>query len=143
MGGPGSTRWGTTITRATTEGLPRLDVRALARAGALRPGVSATVAWDRRGAITTEVRGGRSEELVLRYTIKRGMAHSVACEERIPLVTTPCTFGGKRVWFACPGCGGRCAVLYGHHGQFRCRGCHRLAYASTRRERPGGRAQAQ
>jgi hypothetical protein len=136
MGGEGSTRWRMTVTRATTEGLPRLDVRALAQAGALRPGVSATVTWDGSGAITTEVPRDRTDELVLRYTIRRGMAHSEACEERIPLVTTPCTFGGERVWVACPGCGARCAVLYGRNGLFRCGGCHDLAYASTRHRPP-------
>lgn len=132
MGGPGATRWGATVTRATTGGLPQLDVRALARAGALRPGVSATVTWDGSGAIVTEVPAGRHAELVLRYTSTRVPTGGEAHEERILMVATPCTFGVAQVWFACPGCDARCAVLYGHQGQFRCRGCHDLAYASKR-----------
>ncbi len=30
----------------------------------------------------------------------------------IPIVTTPCHFGGERRWFLCPRCGRRCQVIY-------------------------------
>lgn len=38
----------------------------------------------------------------------------------IQIVTTPCTFGGERRWFICPGCGRRCAVL---RAGLRCNQC--------------------
>jgi len=40
-------------------------------------------------------------------------------------------FGGKRLWFRCPGCEGRCRVLYGTR-RIACRRCHRLRYLSQR-----------
>lgn len=49
MGGPGSSRWTNTITRALAEYLLRMDVRALAGAHRLDPGsvtTVTTVTWD-------------------------------------------------------------------------------------------------
>ncbi len=134
MGGYGSTRWGMTVTRLTADGLPRLDVRTLARAGALRPGTTATVAWGSGAAVTTEVRPDAPGVVLLRYQACTGRVLESTVDEPVPLTRTPCTFGGSRPWFRCPSCGRRCAVLYGLAGRFRCRGCHRLAYASTRRK---------
>ena len=49
----------------------------------------------------------------------------------MPLVRTAQPFGGERLWFACPGCGRRCAVLYGAR-RFRCRLCIGVPYGSQR-----------
>jgi len=48
--------------------------------------------------------------------------------------------GGRRLWFWCPGCGGRCGILfvaYHHAGatQRRCRGCLNLAYPAEFKNR--------
>jgi hypothetical protein len=40
-------------------------------------------------------------------------------------------FGGRRLWFRCPRCDGRCRVLYGTW-RIACRRCHRLRYLSQR-----------
>jgi len=53
-----------------------------------------------------------------------------AISELVRLARTPCTFGGKRHWFLCPGCLRRGAILYQCHGRFRCRSCHDLRYQS-------------
>jgi hypothetical protein len=42
---------------------------------------------------------------------------------------TDTRFGGRRRWFACPGCGRACRVLFGG-GRFLCRSCHGLQYKS-------------
>ena len=68
---------------------------------------------------------------------------------KIPLVSTPCNFGGIRWWFICPlttngvYCGRRVAKLYcapgGHY--YGCRHCYDLSYDSRnepRLARPGG-----
>jgi hypothetical protein len=55
MGGFGSTRWGTAVTRVSTEGLLRLDARLLASEGCLAPGTSTTVTWGSGASITTKV----------------------------------------------------------------------------------------
>ena len=132
MGGFGSTRWGTTVTRMSTEGLLRLDARALARAGGLLPGGSGTVTWGEGATVTTEVGVDTPDVMAVRYGVRIGDGPVVSFREQVPLLRTRCTLGGTRHWFGCPGCGTRCAVLYAFLGRFRCRSCHHLAYASTR-----------
>lgn len=54
----------------------------------------------------------------------------------VPLVTTPCNFGGVRYWFECPlvkngvYCGRRVGVLYGFSKYYGCRYCGDLVYAA-------------
>jgi hypothetical protein len=50
--------------------------------------------------------------------------------QHVPLDRTPCHFGGTRVWLCCPRCSRRVGVLYLRGGNFVCRHCGRLAYAS-------------
>ena len=56
--------------------------------------------------------------------------------QRIPVVWTACTLGGRRPWFRCQvntkrgACGRRVAILYSGGELFACRHCHRLAYDS-------------
>jgi hypothetical protein len=132
MGGYGSTRWSTTVTRVSTEGLLRLDVRSLARAGALCPGAAATVTWGHGVGISIEVRPERPDWLQVEYVVREPSVPGRATREAIHMVTTTCHFGGSRVWFACPGCASRRAVLFCLWGWFRCGACHQLAYGSTR-----------
>jgi hypothetical protein len=132
MGGPGSSRWGTTVTRVLADGLLRLDVRVLAREGALKPGVTSTVTWGSGASLTITVPTDDAECVHLEYEVQTPPNMVIPIRERIRLTRTPCTFGGNRIWFACPGCGDRCAVLYAVKGGFQCRKCHCVAYASTR-----------
>jgi hypothetical protein len=133
MGGYGSTRWSTTVTRVSTERLLKLDVRALGRAGALKPGVAAKVTWGNGVELSLEVRPEWPDRLKVEYVVHEPRGSGRPMGEAIPLVTSACHFGGSRVWFACPGCASRCAVLFYLAGRFRCRSCHQLAYGSTRR----------
>lgn len=50
--------------------------------------------------------------------------------QRIPLVASPCRFGGTRLYFRCPTitCGKRVTKLYRKDRSFRCRQCHGLRY---------------
>ena len=134
MGGYGSGRWGTTVTRMTTEGLPRLDVRVLARKGCLQPGTLATIAWENGATVTTKVTPACSDVVTLTYCAHAPTGSWLPIHEDVCLTRTPCTLGGTRAWFACPGCGICCAVLYALGGYFRCRVCHQLAYPSTRED---------
>ncbi len=60
---------------------------------------------------------------------------------KIPLITTPCYFGGKRYWFTCPWyvngkyCGRRVGVIYLGGKHFACRHCHNLSYESRNQSR--------
>ena len=70
--------------------------------------------------------------VILMYTItdRDGNKHDYKYE--VPLVTTPCNFGGVRYWFACPCCYRRSGVLYLVPGEvyFMCRHCSNLTYRS-------------
>ncbi len=136
MGGYGSTRWHGTPTRATTgESFP---LATAALAPYLGTGnCAADWTWRRGGEPVASVRGVVSrEEVLLWYTATRVGGEAEHVQDALPLVWTPCTFGGTRPWFACPGCGTRRGVLYLPPGEsrFRCRECHGLAYSSTRME---------
>lgn len=57
-------------------------------------------------------------------------------DQKYPLTTTDCYFGGKRYWFICSVyksgvyCGRRVAVLYKGGDYFACRHCYELSYNS-------------
>jgi hypothetical protein len=138
MGGYFSTRWGSERTRQDTDPLLKLDVRWLHRIGALRPGAVATPSWTRArdgapsGTITTIMRDDAI--LILDYRTRRAGEDWQPVRERVALDRTPCHYGGERVWFRCPECHSRRAVLFSVDGRFRCRACHDLAYTSTRED---------
>jgi hypothetical protein len=95
------------------------------------------VAWSRgdqpAGAILIRYDADRPDELALAYRTRAGAGEPwEPVRDRVPLAHTPCRYGGERVWFRCPGCLSRRAVLYNAGGLFRCRACHDLAYSSTR-----------
>lgn len=53
-----------------------------------------------------------------------------AMEQRVPLTSTPCHYGGARPWLACPQCSRRVAILFLGTEGFGCRQCSNVAYAS-------------
>jgi hypothetical protein len=137
MGGYFSTRWGSVRTRQDTDPLLGLDIRWLRKIGALRPGAIAHPQWSSRGEPSGTIdtimdRGGYT--LTLSYRTRRQGEEWQPIEEVVALDTTPCNYGGERLWFLCPGCNSRRAVLFSVGGRFRCRQCHRLAYTSTRED---------
>ena len=105
---------------AQTDDYCRLDIRVLARAGALNPGYRVT--W----------KAGQSEVDLL-----VGEGGLIAQGRAIPIVRTRMHFGGSRPWMVCPGCKKRRAVLY--IGPYICQPCARLTYASLK-ERDSDRA---
>ncbi len=52
-------------------------------------------------------------------------------QQRIPVSWTPCNYGGKRIWFTCPHCWGRCAVLYEMGQHYGCRKCAGVVHKSN------------
>lgn len=137
MGGYSSTRWNFEHIREETDPLLHLDVRRLHRDGALRPGAVSTTSWTCRGEPSGWIMTIMDHDrpcLTLKYQIRMGNEPWRPIHEPVWLLTTECHFGGHRVWFACPGCRNRRALLYSVDGRFRCRGCHNLAYSSTRED---------
>jgi len=70
--------------------------------------------------------------LMLRYT-----SNGADRVQEIPIVRTPCNFGGSRPWLLCPIRGERVAVLYFRAGRFACRHCQRIAFASQSEDAVG------
>ncbi len=119
---------GRTTHRLTCEDLHRLDINEFRRDGLLEG--SGTVTWSRGNRVTGSVFvQGHGHGVRLSYTSGDG-----AIDETVRLTRTPCHFGGVRIWFSCPGCGRRVAILYGGR-HFRCRKCHDLRYESQRSNR--------
>lgn len=54
----------------------------------------------------------------------------------VRLDTTPCHYGGNRVWFICQACGKRATKLYISQLNLSCRKCNRLVYRSQRQTKP-------
>jgi hypothetical protein len=85
-----------------------------------------------------------SGSLRLTYAVGRGGQERASLDYVVPLVTTVLASGGRRWWFLCPACRGggpacgrRVGMLYLPPGGrvFACRGCHDLAYTSSRESR--------
>jgi hypothetical protein len=125
MGGPGSTRWKGTVVHDVTERYARLCAHDLC----LKPGTA-----------------GRIEDLGLGYIVPKPgdkiMLWGASGIHEAALTRTPCPHtGGQTIYFRCPGCGRRVAILYAREGTtFRCRHCWDLHYA-CQQERPRKRAE--
>lgn len=115
------------MTRLKVEQHRRLDVRHLARKGVLSRSAIAYVDWawtNDEGDVTASLHMiGRPETLTLEYAVG-----GVPCSQVIRLDRTGCHLGGERVWFRCPRCDDRCALVYLRHRRFACRKCHGLGY---------------
>lgn len=118
MGGFGS---GRQSNRRTVEDVTRLDIRPLS--GQMRPGNIVRVS----GWLDVAV-----EDDVAWFLDYRHLPGELAPPRRyaIGLDRTPQRLGGTRVWWRCPACNGRCAVLYACNG-VACRKCCQLVYKGS------------
>jgi hypothetical protein len=140
MGGVGSGSWYRFDKKTTTEECRSLDVRKLYREGLLEPGCQFSWSWSRAGRQIASIGGvvlgpSRPERVMLLFRHRSGpSAEWEDVQEAVELDWTPCTFGGERPWFICPGagCSRRIAILYGPGRYFLCRHCYDLSYQSQR-----------
>ena len=124
-----------------------LDVNRLLAKGSLQPGWSGTCQWIWGSAVFSVELYAEAERLYLSW--RCGGEGSSDKAESIPIVHVPCTLGGSRPYFRCPGegaagCGQHKSKLYFSRGRFLCRHCCGLVYArayESPRERPLRRAQ--
>ena len=131
MGGPGSGSWYRWETRRVIDSANSLDVRQLARQGALREGVQAVITWRRgqqeEGAIefACESRG-----IVLQYQVQRVGGAWQTVHQEIALERIRTGFG-TRALLRCSECQRRTAVVYlSNRLIFVCRVCMALPYKS-------------
>jgi hypothetical protein len=110
----------------TERSLP-LDIRKIKRQGCLTPGNWFSWKWSRGDKDYASI-GAKvhKDHLILEYTHNK----TDAVKQRVSITWTPCNYGGKRVWFVCPNCGKRVAVLYLGGKYFGCRICCNLTYQS-------------
>lgn len=132
MGSTGSGRQGG---GRCTDNMRALDVRKIHREGLLSPGRLFSWRWSCNGETTARIDLHVDVDRVfLSYRSRRHFdAEWESINYAVGFAWTPCTLGGRRVWWLCPGvgCGRRVAALYGGR-LFACRHCHRLAYRSQR-----------
>lgn len=83
----------------------------------------------------TEEETPENSYIELIYTITNHWTEEkIDMKYKIPLITTPCNYGGKRYWFKCNltkngvYCGRRVGVLYSVGNWFGCRHCAEVAY---------------
>lgn len=133
MGGPGSGGWGRYAVQTRVEDTLQLDIRHLCRKQLLR-GASHTVFWRPRPGpiIPIQVRAHGSF-VQLAYSANSAFAgRRRNVREYVGTTRTPCNFGGERIWWVCPRCESRVAILAFKAGLFGCRHCFKLIYACQR-----------
>lgn len=103
---------------------------------------SGTIRWSRNGeqtgAVSIQSCVNKQEQYVrFIYTqTDRFTDDKTDLDYKVPLITTPCHFGGVRYWFQCQWyangvyCGRRVGVLYLVGKYFACRHCYNLTYNS-------------
>ena len=146
MGAFGSGRWADVMTRKVNTGLCRsISVRRLKEAGVFdadRVDEVFSIRWvngfgaDAGSVRITSVVGGYGNIRALRVE-----GEGSVTGQDIPVTTTPCFYGGERVWLRCPAvvdgvlCETRVGVLYLPPGGsvFGCRQCHGLTYESCQK----------
>ncbi len=120
--------------RKTTSDMHPLDIRRLQKAGVLKPGQVFGWQWTVCGKEVSSIQARTEVDcVILIYKNRSSNGEWRPMEYAVDLEWTPCTLGGRRVWFRCPaqGCGRRVAVLFGG-AIFACRHCHELAYQCQR-----------
>ena len=123
MGGWGSGRPSGNGKRKAEDALP-VDIRKWNRQGLIYPGSRITSSWSVGGRVYNTIGAvALADRLILQYKYR-----GESIEQDIRFTWTRCNFGGKRIWFLCPCCSRRCAVVYTYEKYFACRLCSNIAY---------------
>lgn len=132
MGGLGSGNWHPREgAKKTTERQNRIDIRWLRKQGVLKPSNAGSLSWYCGDEITGSIHYRmETNQTVLSYRYLKLGGEWETIDQFIPLDQSPCHYGGYRLWFKCPSCNRRVAVLYGAGKYFCCRTCYNLTYSS-------------
>jgi hypothetical protein len=123
------------MTRTCTDAMRSVDVRKLYRGGHLKPSRVYLTEWFRHGTVSATLRATAGDDGIwVEYRSLRKSGDWQTFSRLIALERTPCHLGGERVWWLCPGCANRVAILYGGH-ELACRKCWGLAYRCGRETR--------
>ena len=117
--------------KTNTDETKKIDIRKLQRNQHLSSGYIGRLSWqnvqtkESMGSINFEV---MPDCVIFMYRVKHN-EHWHNYETIAPLTYTPCNYGNSRVWFECPQCRKRVAILY-VQTNIACRTCQHLNYAS-------------
>lgn len=114
------------------ESLLRIDVRDWARRGLLDSANYFGWSWSREDEkiASIGVYVNDTNSLTLKYTWTPDGGEPQSISKSITLAHTSCHYGKSRVWFRCPACYRRVAILYSLKGHFYCRKDLNIAYTS-------------
>lgn len=117
------------MTRRCTDEMMALDIRQLAREGHLGMERMSWDAWTRRNGMSITLHTHtRHDGLWIEWrTRARGESTWHAFNRLLTLERTTMHLGGERVWWHCPRCDRRVAMLYGGR-ELACRHCWGLTY---------------
>jgi hypothetical protein len=121
--------------------LKKIEVFFFKKRGYLDKGCkSGNITWSRNGEETgsvsfvTNITDSDKYLRLIYHQTDRDTGEKTDFDYKIPLVTSPCHFGGVRYWFQCPWyangvyCWRRVGVLYLGGKYFACRHCYNLTY---------------
>ena len=127
MGGMGSGNWQQTPSMRPRVGQFRaIDIHNVSYRGRLRLGMTFNLPV-RAPDISLDIRV-RGNSVLAEYV--GGTGDPLLRVWSLPTTTTEQHFGGERIWFQCPDCGGRVRYLYVGVEYIGCRKCLRLLYPS-------------
>ena len=131
MGGRRSGTWCRWSTQSTCEEVKRVDIRYMRKQNLLKPGYSGSLSWTRGNESAGDIRYRvEQSRLILNYRFREYGGDWQPVKESVWFDRTPCNYGGERLWFLCPRCSKRVAVLYGADVRFLCRYCYNIRYSS-------------
>lgn len=140
LGGFGSGKYDRYGRKRACEEVKSIDIRELKRKNCLGKESYICLSWTfgrkSSGNISMKILGDRLNFLY--STIDNRSGGKQEFNYWINLDYTLCNYGGKRVWFLCPICYRRRALLYyGQDGYFKCRKCANLNYRSSQKRKDG------
>ena len=119
MGALGSGRWVRPTRKKTVTACVQLDIRQLARVGALQPGT-----WLRVPVLDCQLEVTEHGLVSYRHDRQASSTLPLQGPQRLPVLWRACRFGGQRPIFQCPTCPRHAYLLYGEVGHgWRCRTC--------------------
>jgi len=131
MGGLGSGSWYRSNNKSTTDDYKQIDIRLMKRKGWLIHGNGGSLSWKWNGEPWGDIRyQSYDDRLVLNFRYRTNGSEWKPVSQTIPIFNSSCYFGSVRLWFGCPSCNNRCAILYGVGKLFLCRKCYDLPYRS-------------
>ena len=126
--------------KPTAEESLGLSVYNLKRRGMLTGHTAVEITWVSSGSgkestVSVIVEITDDPHVTLIYSLTDREGNKTDYNYEVSLLTTPCTYGGVRYWFACPVCHERVGVLYLAPGNvyFMCRHCNNITYHSRNR----------